>query len=139
MSFNIEVRGLNEALKKLEKLPDEVVEAVDADIEQACMDMQVMAQREVRVDKGFLKNSIRFKQEGKLNWVFGAYMKYAAYINWGTITRVKTESNWSDYAILFKGKGIRKTGGIYPTFFFSGSVDIGIRMLMKQLKTTLGK
>ena len=139
MSFNIEVRGLNEALRKFEKLPDEITEAVDADIEQACMDMQVMAQREVRVDKGFLKNSIRFKQEGKLKWVFGAYMKYAAYINWGTITRVKTESNWSDYAILFKGKGIRKTGGIYPTFFFSGSVDRGIRMLMKQLKTTLGK
>ena len=139
MSFNIEIRGLNEALRKFEKLPDEITEAVDADIEQACMDMQVMAQREVRVDKGFLKNSIRFKQEGKLNWVFGAYMKYAAYINWGTITRVKTESNWSDYAILFKGKGIRKTGGIYPTFFFTGSVDRGIRMLMKQLKTTLGK
>jgi hypothetical protein len=137
MSFKLELNGLQETLRKLEKLDDEIAKDVDAEIGASLNEWAGMMKQQVRVDKGFLKNSIQVEKKGLLRWVLGAYMPYAAYLNWGTITRVKVSSFWSNYAAMFKGKGIRKTGGIFPTLFFTGVVDREKPKLIDRIKKLL--
>ncbi len=134
MSFSLKLEGFQETLNKLEKLDNEVAQQVDDEIGASIVDMHNQMTRIVPVDNGFLKNSIKYERKGKLNWVIGAYMPYAAYLNWGTITRVKVTQFWANYAAMFKGKGIRKTGGIYPTFFFTGVIDREVPKMIKRLK-----
>jgi hypothetical protein len=137
MSFKLELKGLQETLRKLEKLDDEIAKDVDAEIGASLNEWAGMMKQQVRVDKGFLKNSIQVEKKGLLKWVLGAYMPYAAYLNWGTVTRVKVSSFWANYAAMFKGKGIRKTGGIFPTFFFTGVVDREKPKLIERIKKLL--
>jgi hypothetical protein len=135
LSFRLKLDGFQETLNKLEKMDNEVSEQVDTEIGQSLVQMQQEMIRIAPVGRsGFLKNHIKLEQKGKLNWTLGAYMPYSAYLNWGTITRVKVTSFWSNYAALFKGKGIRKTGGIYPTFFFTGVIDREVPKMIKRLK-----
>lgn len=123
MSFSLKLEGVDEAINKLRKLDNEIAQDVDKEIGMSVVDMHNSMTRIVPVDNGFLKNSIKYERKGLMHWVIGAYMPYAAYLNWGTINRVRVTAFWSNYAALFKGKGIRKSGGIYPTFFFTGVVD----------------
>jgi hypothetical protein len=39
-------------------------------------------------------------------------------LEWGTITRVSVPDDLQAEALLYKGKGLRKTGGVYPHPFF---------------------
>lgn len=73
---------------------------------------------------GSLAGSIRPEKTGELTVEVVAHKEYAPYIEWGTITRVQVPSELSSYAMQFKGKGIKKNGGIYPRPYFFKQVPI---------------
>lgn len=73
------------------------------------------------VDTGTLKNSA--KVEGKatssnLNVGVGVFAKYAPYLEFGTGTKVDVPAGLENYAIQFKGKGIKQINITAKPFFF---------------------
>lgn len=59
------------------------------------------------VDLGILRNSINGEVDG-LNGVVGSTVRYSPYIEFGTGGLVDVPSGLEDYAIKFKGAGIRQ-------------------------------
>jgi hypothetical protein len=55
-------------------------------------------------------------------------------VEWGTITKVSVPQELQAYAIQFKGKGIRKTGGMIPRPFFFQHRGPVMAELQKNLK-----
>ena len=139
MAFTLKLDGLEETLKKLDKMDDEVKADVDDEIGASVFEMRNLAVSRVRVDKGMLKNSIQAEKVKDMVWTMESRMPYSAYLNWGTVNRVKVEKEWAAYAILFKGKGIRKSGGIKPTFFFTGAVEEVKPKMIERLKKLINK
>lgn len=59
---------------------------------------------------------------------------YSPYMEWGTITKVNVPSSLQSYALQFKGRGIRKRGGVNPRPFFFIHKDGIEAELKKRLK-----
>lgn len=83
------------------------------------------------VDGSRLKNSIRPKAKGFTAEV-GAGAHYAPYVEFGTGILVNVPSDLTDYAMQFKGKGVRQVNNpsqpyLYPAF------NINKEKLTKQL------
>jgi hypothetical protein len=140
MSFSIDIKGLDKTLEKLSKLDDEIKKEVDSVMYVDTFNIagQIVAKAPIG-RSGFLHNHIRQRKIAPLNYVIESDMKYSAYLNWGTVTRVSVSSFWKEYAMTFKGKGIRKSGGIFPTFFFTGPVDRGIPKMIQKIKEIINK
>lgn len=81
------------------------------------------AKQFVPVDKGGLKQSIRVANKGLTGEVtVGA--EYGPYVEYGTGSKVNVPTELKDYAIQFKGKGIRQVNTrsqpyLYPSFFLN--------------------
>ena len=81
------------------------------------------AKQNAPVDKAFLKNSIRpYNKSMTGEVVVGA--SYGPYQEYGTGTKVHVPSELSDYAMQFKGAGIRQVNlrpqpFLYPAFFIN--------------------
>ena len=72
------------------------------------------------VDNGFLRRSLNVKyRPDNLGLVFGAGVHYAPYKEWGTGEMVSVPPHLRDYAMQFKGKGIRQVNLRPKPFFFS--------------------
>lgn len=137
MSFKVEVKGLDELLTKVKGLDKEIQEDVDREMGATVVDMERAMKRRAPVDMGRLKNGISHERRGLMTWEIVSSAPYSAYVNWGTITKVKVEPGWSEFAARFKGKGIRKTGGITPTFFFTGVIEAFKGELLKRIKKAI--
>lgn len=131
--------GFQETLNALENVPDEVGDVVDAEIGATCATINKKQVQRVQVDNGQAKNATRYGQTGRLKWEIVSLMPYAAYLNWGTITKVSVDAGWQEIARKFKGKGIRKTGGVMPSFFFTGPINEEVPKLIKRLKQVINK
>lgn len=102
-----------------------------ADYEKEIKEAIVVATRQtslnaksfIPVDKGGLKASVRVANMG-LTGEVTAGAEYAPYVEFGTGSKVNVPSELKDYAIKFKGKGIRKVNTrsqpyLYPAFFIN--------------------
>ena len=143
MSYNVEIKGLTELQARLEKLPAEIKMEANAILEKGAQIFVRNAQRDAPVNFGFLRQRITYMPRPVTNllveMVSGA--EYSAYMEWGTITRVKVPPELAAYAIQFKGKGIRKTGGIHPRPFFfkqlplaKAEIERGFAALARDIK-----
>lgn len=72
----------------------------------------------LKMPTGSLAGSIRPEKTGEFSCEVIAHKEYAPYIEWGTITKVDVPADLASYAIQFKGRGIKKTGGIEPRPYF---------------------
>ena len=119
--------------KKLGAIPENVKAEVDAEMSAVANGFVNRAVSAAPVDTGFLKGQITFSRLSEMNYeiVSGAF--YSAYVEFGTITRVRVPADLVQYAAYFKGKGIRKNGGIYPHPFFFPQLPIAQAELNKNL------
>lgn len=133
----IEIQGLDKLQKQLGKFPVALENEVDAELAAASNHFVnlAVASATKSVDTGFLRNGISFKREGKMHYEVVSAAGYSAYVEWGTITFVKVPAELSAYAMQFKGKGIRKTGGMLPSAFFFVQMPI----IEKELNVNLNK
>jgi len=117
----IRIKGLNEALKKLNELNEVLVEDVDFIVREGVNDMNNQAIRNISsqrlVDTGFLRNSQQFEQTGPRKYTMTNYASYAPYHEFGTGGFVKVDPDWGQIAAQFKGKGL-KVVNIRPRPFF---------------------
>ena len=84
---------------------------------------------------GFLKQSIRTTRtsDGLGGTVYTGRL-YAPYMEWGTGDYVKVDEDLRDYAMTFKGKGIRKVN-IKPRPYLFPAVRIGLKEMRLKLES----
>jgi hypothetical protein len=120
--IKVELKGYKELSRKLGKLADEFEDEVDGEIEEVAKlyvsDAVHLAQSQGIFDEGRLLGAIRHERLAPMAYNIVAAVHYAAYHEWGTITHVRVPADQQAYAIQFKGRGRKKTGGIYPRPFF---------------------
>ena len=111
-------------IDKMKKAPARLKKEISAEVQLSGERFAELATKELssgilKMPTGQLAGSIRPEKTGELSVQVIAHKEYAPYIEWGTITKVNVPAELKDYAIQFKGKGIKKNGGIEtrPYFF----------------------
>jgi hypothetical protein len=130
----IEIQGLKELQKKLGAMPKHLVDETDAEMAAAANGFVNRAVEIVPVDIGVLRQSISSMRLAEMNYEVVAGARYAAYVEFGTITRVSVPADLVQYAAQFKGRGLRKSGGMAARPFFFPQLPIARAELNKNLK-----
>jgi len=109
--INFKIDGLDKLIEKLGKLPIEIEKEVANEVNASALAIQSKAKRDCRVDFGTLRNSIQLEsifKDKRIIYTVGSHLKYAPYVEFGTGGLVSVPSGYEDFAMQFKGKGIRK-------------------------------
>lgn len=121
-AFSLEIKGLGSLQAHFQKMGKRIQEGIQDELEAAAFEIHDKAVRYITtnraIDQGFLKNSMQITQDKqKRGWIVANTAVYAPFIEFGTIQRVQVPGEWAEYALQFKGLGIRKIGGIRPRPF----------------------
>lgn len=132
----VEIKGLKELNVRLN--PKRVVTEVDAEVKAAGKEFAKLANQSAAAqfgDKGILLGGIQpIKNPPFLQSGAESNARYSAYLEFGTIQHVNVPPDLKDYAIQFKGQGIRKTGGIIARPYFFPQQPIVQTNLIKRIK-----
>jgi hypothetical protein len=118
-AITYKIEGLNELLTTLKEYPKEVQEEVKEEIDDFAQRVVKRAKQRVPKDLGGgggLSGAIGYQQEQGL---IVAAKKYAPFVEFGTGDLVDVPAGLEDYAIQFKGRGIRKVNLKARPFFFN--------------------
>ena len=142
LAYNVNIVGLKELQDKFKKMPENLQKEVRGVIEDGAKTFVRFAQRDAPVNKGKYGGNLRLgisygqliadKTHTTFEVVSNAH--YSAYLEWGTITKVKVPAELAAYASQFKGKGLRKTGGIYPHPYFFRQIPLIKKQLENDIK-----
>lgn len=117
--INLNIIGLDETIARLDKLQSgELKTELSGILESGAQQFVALAKRDAPVNFGVLRNEITYSKVADLTFEVASNAYYSPYMEWGTINHVNVPGELADYAIQFKGKGIRKNGGIVPRPFF---------------------
>ena len=108
MGITARIDGIKEIQDKLDKLSKDAQQEVSKEINNSALVIQRNAKRNVVVDNGFLRGSIRLEPISDLTYTVEAKAKYAPYVEFGTGGLVDIPVGYEQYAAIFRGKGIRK-------------------------------
>lgn len=137
ISFKIE--GLDALIKRLGKLSPEIAKEVAMEVNASALAIQSKARRDVVVDNGILRNSIQLKEINKgdkIIYTVGSALKYAPYVEFGTGGTVNVPAGYEDFAIQFKGKGIRKIN-LKPRPYLIPAFESEIPILRKNIQNVI--
>lgn len=156
MSYTVDIKGMTELVAKLDKLPAQLTKEVNGILQMGAEVFVLNAKRDAPKDfagGGGLTGGISFYPNPVtgLGVAIASSVFYSPYMEWGTIyyaaAGVNYVSNLSGlkdlpaYAIQFKGKGIRKNGGIFPRAFFfkqlplaKATIEKGFDSILKDVK-----
>lgn len=84
-------------------------------LNEAVQNIETEASSNAPADLGILRNSINGEVDG-LNGVVGSKVKYSPYVEFGTGGLVDVPTGLEDYAIKFKGAGIKQVN-LFPRPF----------------------
>lgn len=140
--IQIDLRELQPLLKNLSTLSADLLAEYDAEIEESARVYVGLAKNKLASQlssnnnrkTGRLLNSINYAPAGKpLSYEVFVQTNYAAYNEWGTITYVNVPPDLVDIAIKYKGRGIKKTGGMRAKNFFYSQRALVIPDLINNL------
>ena len=137
ISFRIE--GLDALIKRLGKLSPLIAKEVAMEVNASALAIQSKAKRDVVVDNGILRNSIQLKEINKgdkVIYTVGSRLKYAPYVEFGTGGTVNVPAGYEDFAIQFKGKGIRKIN-LRPRPYLIPAFESEIPILRKNIQNVI--
>jgi hypothetical protein len=140
--IKVEVKGLRELQAKLTKEQSAVKQKAADVIFRAAQVFVSGAKRDAPKDMGQLAGGISFfPTTPNLSMTVVSAKEYSPYVEWGTITRVKVPAGEQSYAIQFKGRGIKKNGGLHPRPFFfkqtpiaKAAAEKGLRAMLDDIK-----
>ena len=139
MPVAFQLDGLKETLAKFNSLPADTQQWVDDELTATAYTMADTAKQLAPVDLGALKNSIDVTRNEPLLKQVSAQVEYAAYVEFGTGTRVTMwpfPEDLAAYAIQFKGAGIRKVN-LYAQPYFFPAYQTATEELVKRLKVII--
>jgi hypothetical protein len=127
----------------MKKFTDKKAAKLKKVVELAVRNMVALAQRKVAVKHGRLRASLHpVMSVNKLSGRAVTNVEYAPYVEFGTIELVEVPNELTEYAMQFKGKGIRKKGGmkarpyLYPALVAERPKFIAaIKTIMNQKET----
>lgn len=131
----VSITGLKELEARLKKAP-QLKNQVDDAVKIAAKTYVTKAKQSATSqfgDKGVLNTGIGWVPLAPLAAKVFSDANYSAYLEWGTVTHVSVPAELKDYAIQFKGRGIRKTGGIIPRPYFFIHQNVIQEMLRKDI------
>lgn len=140
ISFRIE--GLDALIKRMGKLAPEIAKEVAMEVNASALAIQSKARRAVAsnsTDKGRLVGSIQLKEVNtgdKIVYTVGSRLKYAPYVEFGTGGTVNVPAGYEDFAIQFKGKGIRKIN-LRPRPYLIPAFESEIPILRKNIQNVI--
>ena len=140
ISFRIE--GLEALIKRLGKLSPLIAKEVAMEVNASALAIQSKARRSVAsnsTDKGRLVGSIQLKEVNigdKIMYTVGSRLKYAPYVEFGTGGTVNVPAGYEDFAIQFKGKGIRKVN-LRPRPYLIPAFESEIPILRKNIQNVI--
>ena len=107
--------------RKIPRIRDEVDRMIIREIAVAGRETSRRAKSFVAVDHGNLKTSIR-NDTKDMTSVVGTNVIYGPFVEFGTGSKVNVPNELRDYAIQFRGAGIREVNTraqpyLYPAFF----------------------
>lgn len=129
----VQVDGIDKIIKKIGSIPDAVAMEVDAEMDDVCRQFVNRAAEQAPVDTGLLKNRITYSGS-HMKYEIVADTKYAAYVEFGTITKVRVPTDLTSYAAQFKGKGVKKHGGMRARPYFFPQMAVAQTQLNQALK-----
>lgn len=101
--LSIEVKGLDELRKTLSSLTTKGRKVIRQEFREAGNEIVNKMKRDVPVDQARLKNAITFIQNSDTDIEIVAQSAYAPYIEFGTKSRFKADSEVASYAATFRG------------------------------------
>ena len=137
VSFKIE--GLDALIKKLGKLPIEIEKEVANEVNASALAIQSKAKRDVKVDNSTLRSSIQLMsifEDKRIIYSVGSRLKYAPYVEFGTGGLVTIPAGYEDFAIQFRGKGIRKIN-LRPRPYLIPAFETEIPILRKNIQNVI--
>ena len=133
------IEGLDALITRLGKLAPEIAKEVALEVNASALAIQSKARRDVKVDNGILRNSIQLKEINtgdKIMYTVGSRLKYAPYVEFGTGGTVNVPAGYEDFAIQFKGKGIRKIN-LRPRPYLIPAFESEIPVLRKNIQNVI--
>jgi HK97 gp10 family phage protein len=140
VSFKIE--GLDALITRLGKLSPLIAKEVAMEVNASALAIQSKARKSVAsnsTDKGRLVGSIQLKEINtgdKITYTVGSALKYAPYVEFGTGGTVNVPAGYEDFAIQFKGKGIRKIN-LRPRPYLIPAFESEIPVLRKNIQNVI--
>lgn len=137
ISFKIE--GLDDLIKRMGKLAPKIAKEVALEVNASALAIQSKARRDVVVDNGILRNSIQLKEINrgdKIMYTVGSRLKYAPYVEFGTGGEVSVPAGYEDFAMQFKGKGLRKIN-LRPRPYLIPAFESEIPVLRKNIQNVI--
>ena len=137
ISFRIE--GLDALIKRLGKLSPQIAKEVAMEVNASALAIQSKARRDVVVDNSTLRSSIQLKEINrgdKIMYTVGSRLKYAPYVEFGTGGTVNVPAGYEDFAMQFKGKGIRKIN-LRPRPYLIPAFESEIPILRKNIQNVI--
>jgi HK97 gp10 family phage protein len=102
----LNVNGMDKIFSDFKKYTEKVKVEVALEINASALNIQSNAKKNAPVNFGTLRNSIQLKEElgeGKLIYTIGSQLPYAPYVEFGTGPKVSVPSNYTEFAMQFKG------------------------------------
>lgn len=121
-----EITGMNELLRFLKKYDQKVQQGVENALKGSALNVARQATKNermvVKYDRGGLGTSIQPNYLSPLDIEVVANKEYAPYVEFGTGMLVDVPVGLEDYAMTFKGKGIREVNlparpYLFPAYF----------------------
>ena len=140
VSFKIE--GLDALIKRLGKLPIEIEKEVANEVNASALSIQNKAKKSVAAnstDNGTLLGSIQLVsvlKDKRILYTVGSRLKYAPYVEFGTGGTVNVPAGYEDFAIQFKGKGIRKIN-LRPRPYLIPAFESEMPILRKNIQNVI--
>ncbi len=137
MAVSVNIKGFKELEKSLKEFGKEG-QAVALDVTfTTATEIERDAKKAAPKNYGKLAQSIRsIKVENEVKYKVQANEPYAAFVEFGTGTKVSIPDGWSDMAADFRGRGIKQIN-ITPQPYLYPAFQKGSRMLFKDLRNEL--
>src|SRR4051812_24168348 len=105
--LTIEATGLADVIKKVRELGDKKKKVTAELIQETAFNIAAESNRAAPVDMGALHGSTHVTQVTTMGATVEVLKNYAAYVEFGTGGMVNVPQGLEQYAMTFKGKGIK--------------------------------
>ena len=133
------IEGLDALITRIGKLAPQIAKEVAMEVNASALAIQSKARRDVVVDNSTLRSSIQLKEINrgdKIMYTVGSRLKYAPYVEFGTGGTVNVPAGYEDFAMQFKGKGIRKIN-LRPRPYLIPAFESEIPILRKNIQNVI--
>lgn len=109
MSLNLTIKNLDKTLAEIKSYPQDIERIINNEFKAFAINMSTDAKINAPVNEGALRESINFNL-GSLSLAVGAYIEYAAYLEFGTKSFAEAyvsslPEDWQELALQSKGSG----------------------------------